>query len=381
MKRLIQKKNEKVSKEYKICVYCICKNESEFVDRFMDSLEEIKDHVYVLDTGSTDNTIELFKKRGANVVQKKYEQFKFDEARNDSLKYVPEDYDICICMDIDEIIKKGFTDVINKLWKEDTTQIAYPFYCLVDENDNPIRKFINNKIHARKNFKWIYPIHEVLEYQGNCPKIIETNEIMVMHKPDCNKSREFYLDLLETRVKEEPEDTRNIALLAGEYKSRNMWIDAIKMCNQYLNVNKPKIISEKIRVLCILSCSYRAMKLYNESILWAEEALKEPEITREPYMQMIYTYYENKKYEELIRISNDALKIERYNTNIIDSAECWDGTIYDYLSLAYYYIKDYDSAIKYINLDIEKNPNISRLKENKILFENAKRTERDNKNF
>ena len=57
------------------------------------------------------------------------------------------------------------------------------------------------------------------------------------------------------------------------------------------------------------------------------------------------------------------------------------ATIYDYLSLAYYYIKDYDSAIKYINLDIEKNPNISRLKENKILFENAKRTERDNKNF
>ena len=29
-------------KDYKICVYAICKNEEKFVDRFMDCLEEIK---------------------------------------------------------------------------------------------------------------------------------------------------------------------------------------------------------------------------------------------------------------------------------------------------------------------------------------------------
>lgn len=376
MKEVLQKKideNIKNVNKYKICVYCISKNESKFVNRFMDSLEEISGHVYVLDTGSTDNTVELFKSRGANIVQKKYGEFKFDVARNDSLELVPDDYDICICLDIDEIIKKGFTEVINRIWTENTTQIYYPFYCTVDENDNPKRQFINNKIHSRKDFKWVYPIHEVLKYEGTNPNTIRTDEILVIHKPDQNKSRDFYMELLEKRVKEYPEDTRNTFLLSGEYRGRGMWIEAIKMCNQYLNISKPKASSEKIKVLCNLAQSYRAMELYDESILWASEALKEPEITREPYMQMIYTYYEGKKYEELIKVAKKALEIENYNTNVIDNVECWDGTIYDYLSIAYFNIQDYDNAIKYINLDIEKNPNIQRLKDNKKIFEDAKK--------
>ena len=38
-----------------IVVYAICKNEEQFVDRWMDSMGEA-DRVVVLDTGSTDGT-------------------------------------------------------------------------------------------------------------------------------------------------------------------------------------------------------------------------------------------------------------------------------------------------------------------------------------
>ena len=41
----------------KIVVYAIAKNESSFVDRWMDSMSEA-DQVVVLDTGSTDGTAE-----------------------------------------------------------------------------------------------------------------------------------------------------------------------------------------------------------------------------------------------------------------------------------------------------------------------------------
>ena len=50
----------------RIAVYAICKNESQFVDRWMDSMSEA-DQVVVLDTGSTDDTVERLKKRGAQV--------------------------------------------------------------------------------------------------------------------------------------------------------------------------------------------------------------------------------------------------------------------------------------------------------------------------
>ena len=52
----------------KIVVYAICKNESGFVDRWMDSMQEA-DRVIVLDTGSTDDTVQKLRSRGARVYE------------------------------------------------------------------------------------------------------------------------------------------------------------------------------------------------------------------------------------------------------------------------------------------------------------------------
>ena len=43
--------------KYKISVYAICKNEEKFVDRWYESMKEA-DEIYVLDTGSTDLSVE-----------------------------------------------------------------------------------------------------------------------------------------------------------------------------------------------------------------------------------------------------------------------------------------------------------------------------------
>ena len=50
----------------KIVVYAICKNEEKFVERWIKSMSEA-DEIYVLDTGSTDQTVTLLKKFGAKV--------------------------------------------------------------------------------------------------------------------------------------------------------------------------------------------------------------------------------------------------------------------------------------------------------------------------
>ena len=87
-------------KKLKICVYAISKNEGKFVDRWYNSIKEA-DKIIVLDTGSTDNTVEKLKKYGVEVHQKEIVPWRFDVARNESLALVPEDYDICICVDLD----------------------------------------------------------------------------------------------------------------------------------------------------------------------------------------------------------------------------------------------------------------------------------------
>ena len=56
--------------KYKICVYAISKNEEKFVHRWVNSMKEA-DEIYVLDTGSDDNTVSLLQELGVNVVTKK----------------------------------------------------------------------------------------------------------------------------------------------------------------------------------------------------------------------------------------------------------------------------------------------------------------------
>ena len=56
-----------MNKKRKVVVYAISKNEEKFVDRWYESMKEA-DAIYVLDTGSTDKTVEKLKKHGVHVV-------------------------------------------------------------------------------------------------------------------------------------------------------------------------------------------------------------------------------------------------------------------------------------------------------------------------
>ena len=46
--------------KYKVCIYAICKNEEKHIKRWYESMKEA-DEIYVLDTGSTDNSVNLLK--------------------------------------------------------------------------------------------------------------------------------------------------------------------------------------------------------------------------------------------------------------------------------------------------------------------------------
>ena len=86
----------------KIAVYAIAKNEEKFVDRWYNSMKEA-DEIFVCDTGSKDNTAEKLKRLGAKVKRINIEPWRFDRARNESLEFVDEDVDICVCTDLDEV--------------------------------------------------------------------------------------------------------------------------------------------------------------------------------------------------------------------------------------------------------------------------------------
>ena len=180
--------------KYKIAVYAISKNEEKFVERWVDSMSEA-DEIYVLDTGSTDDTVTQLKSRGVHVTVEKFDPWRFDVARNASLELVPSDIDICVCTDLDEVFEPGWREKLEKLWQKYTTRLRYNYNWKLDENGVPLVNFYIEKIHTKKGYKWIHPVHEVLACDGK-ENFITTNDITVNHYPDIKKSRSSYLPLL-----------------------------------------------------------------------------------------------------------------------------------------------------------------------------------------
>lgn len=349
----------------KVAVYAICKNESKFVDRFMDSVSEADD-VFILDTGSTDDTIDKLKKRGAFVKQEIIEPFRFDIARNKSLEMVPDYYDICVCVDLDEVISPGFRDELIKLFSDKTTITRYIYNWKLIDN-KPVVSFYADKIHKRKGYTWKHPVHEVLV--GEEEVIKTTDNIIINHYPDETKSRSNYLELLELSIREEPEDDRNMHYLGREYMYHKKYNESIDTLIKHLNLKTSTWKDERCASMRYIARCYQNLNRFEEARMWLEKAIKEAPYLREPYVEMMFLNYNLEEWELLIKYSYDALKIKKHNKTYINEPFCYDHTIYDLLSIAYFNLSNYAKALDCVNKAIEISPNIERLKENKKTIE------------
>ncbi len=356
-------------KKRKICVYAISKNEENFVTRWVESMNEA-DEIYVLDTGSTDNTVKLLKEKGVHVTSQKIDPWRFDVARNKSLELVPSDADICVCTDLDEVFLKGWREKLENLWQDNTTRLAYNYNWYIDEKGIPRVNFYIEKIHSRHDYKWTHPVHEVLTYIGKThEEKITTDDITVNHYPDNTKSRSSYLPLLELSVKEDPEDDRNMHYLGREYMYYKKWNKSIDTLIKHLSLKRATWKDERCASMRFIARCYRHLKRYKESEMWLNLAIEEAPYLRDPYVEMALLKYKLEDYPGIIKYCNEALKITDKKKTYINELFSYNETIYDLLSIGYYYTGEYEKALENVNIAIEKNPDDERLQNNKILIE------------
>ena len=357
-----------MKKKLKIYIYAISKNEEQFVERWVNSMNEA-DGIYVLDTGSTDDTVKKLKELGVNTNQKSYQQWRFDVARNDSLDFVPEDADICVCTDLDEVFLPGWRKILEESWQDTTTRAMYNYNWYLDENNIPKISFYIEKIHNRNDYKWTHPVHEVLTYIGNTKEnVIKCENITLNHYPDRTKSRSSYLPLLELSVKEDPKDDRNMHYLGREYMYYGKYQEAIDTLIKHLSLPTATWKDERCASMRFIARCYKYLKRYNESIMWLEKAIKEAPYLRDPYIELALTYYILEDYPNVEKYCLEALKITSHEKTYINEIFSWNETVYDLLSLAYYYQGEYQKALENINKALEINPTDERLIKNKELI-------------
>lgn len=366
-----------MNKDKKIVVYAICKNEEKFVKRWVESMREA-DEIYVLDTGSTDNSVKLLKELGVNVTQEIIKPWRFDIARNKSLDLIPNDVDICVCTDIDEVFKKGWRKILEKEWKENTTRLRYDYNWKLDKNGKPEINFYIEKIHSRKNYKWTHPVHEVLTYQGEQEVTITTDNITVNHYPDDTKSRSSYLPLLELSIKENPTDDRNMHYLGREYMYYGKYKKAIATLKKHLKLETATWKDERCASMRFIARCYKNLNDLKKAKYWANKAIKEATHLRDPFVECALIDYLQSNWNDVIYNCTRALDIKKNQKTYINESFCYDHTIYDLLSIAFYQKELYTLSLAAVNEALKITPNDQRMKNNKIFIKDKIDSQKSN---
>ena len=342
----------------KICVYAISKNESMFVERFCESAKDA-DLVLIADTGSTDNTVELAKECGAVVHNICIKPWRFDLARNAAMALIPADIDICISLDLDEVLEPGWREEIESVWKEDTTRLRYKFDwgCGI--------AFYYEKIHHRNGYRFYHACHE---WPKPDPRITEvwahTDMLLVSHHPDPTKSRGQYMDLLDVAVKEDPQCPRNGFYHARELTFHYRWEEAIVALKRYLELPGATWETERCYAMRLLGKSYEELGNWQEGLKWYRLAVAECPGTREPWVDLSMATYKRNMWAESYSSALSALAIKDKQAVYTMDPAVWTEKPYDLASIAAWNLGLKEQAIEFLKKALEFNPTDPRLLSN-----------------
>ena len=354
----------------KIVVYAIAKNESSFVDRWMDSMSEA-DQVVVLDTGSDDGTAERLRARGARVAVEQIIPWRFDRARNRSLELVPEDADVCVCTDLDEVFRPGWRTALEGVWTPETRQASYRYTWSFQPDGSEGVVFWQEKIHARRGFRWVHPVHEVLEWVGEGERgpLALAQGVQLDHHPDPQKSRGQYLPLLELSVAEDPEDDRNLHYLGREYLYYGRWDDCIRTLTQHLSLPSAVWRDERAASMRYIARAHARKGERDEARDWYLRAAAEAPHLREPWTDLAMLLYENQEWDGVLYATACALKIRERPRTYICEAEAWGSLPHDLRCQAYYHTGRLPQALEEARLALAAAPSDPRLAGNAALLE------------
>ena len=355
-------------KKLKIYVYAICKNESKFVENYVKSMSEA-DGIYVLDTGSTDDTVEKLKKLNVFVKQEIIKPFRFDVARNHSLALVPNDADICVCTDFDEEFEPGWRNKLETIWlKENPTRVSYLYNWSFTTDNKPATTFYISKIHKKNAYTWYHPVHEVLKCLQNTEKHIIIEDITLNHHQDLTKSRTSYLPLLELSVQEDETDDRNMHYLGREYMYYGKWNQAIDTLLKHLSLEKSTWQDERGASMRFIARSYLGLNRVEEARMWYEKAIIETPYLREPYTELASLYYNEKNYQKTYELLKQASLITEKPKTYINEEFCWNAYFYDLFSVVAFYTNHQKEALDQALIAQKLAPNDKRIKKNVLLI-------------
>jgi len=342
----------------RIAVYAISKNEEAFVERFVKSAKDA-DLILIADTGSTDKTVELAQELGAKVHSICITPWRFDKARDAALAFIPQNIDVCVSLDLDEVLEEGWREEIERLWQPSTTRLRY----YIDVGLGLI--FNCEKIHSRNGYYWRYPCHEYIVADPRTTEVwANTDKLLVTHYPDNTKSRGQYLDLLKVGVTEDPYCPRNAFYYARELFFYKHWQEAIEVIHKYLEMPTATWKSNRSYAMRLLGKCYSALGKYPEALHWYRIACIETPDSRDPWCALSLYCYEQSSWSECYYAATTALSITFREQLYTSDPMAWGFQPHDLAAIAAWNLGLSNKALTHAENALEFAPDDTRLQNN-----------------
>lgn len=346
-----------------IAVYAIAKDESQFVKRWYDSARGA-DHVILLDTGSSDDTVEVAQAFAITVQVQRFSPWRFDVARNASLSLVPEEVDLCIALDLDEVLVPGWRQELEAL-APGVTRPRYRYVWSWGEDGREGLVYGGDKIHTRQGYRWRHPVHEVIRREEACgPEVQAWTGLEIHHYPDPTKSRGQYLPLLELAVQEDPDDDRNAFYYARELFYAGRYDEAAAEFQRHLALPSARWGPERAASARLL-----ARLLPEERERWLLRAAADAPGHREPWLDLAHYYHENQAWAECFAAASRALAIVDRPLEYLNEAEAWGAMPHDLAAVSAWHLGLSTAAREHGVAAASLAPNDARLAANLAIYQ------------
>lgn len=213
----------------------IVKNEEALLPQCLGSIKDVVDEIIIVDTGSTDRTVEIAKSFGAKVYHHAWEN-DFSKHRNQSIGYASSDW--IFILDADEKVVQWDPNAATIISNMKIDSVFVKVENIYGKGEgvawhNSIRLFRNNE-----RIRYKGRVHNELNgCKSSAPSVI-----IIYHKGyflDSDKEEEKYLrtkTLLEQEIEADPDNPKFHHYLAVAYLGRHLYDTALEECKKALDL-------------------------------------------------------------------------------------------------------------------------------------------------
>jgi tetratricopeptide (TPR) repeat protein len=353
----------------KIAAYTCALNEEKFAYRWASAARDA-DQLLVIDTGSTDRTVEALLDLGVETRSAIIKPWRFDDAKNVALFSLDPDIDIAVQVDMDEVLTPGWRARLEAAWTPDTTRLNYLYVWSWLSEGHPDSIYYADKISGRYTHRWRGPAHEILH--ATVPEVISNcDSVLIEHHPDANKSRGDYLQLLRLAVEEDPLNDRCAHYYARELFFHQNYPEAIQQFQRHLSLPTARWAPERAASLRYMakchentgddSFAYKAYML----------ATLEDMLSKEACVDLANFLLKRGAWAGVVYFCTKAVNISADASHYISERYAREEGPFDLASVALYQMGQWRAASEFAKRALAYNPSDVRLQENVRMTEHA----------